>query len=371
VIAAERAVRHGAGGQRAPLAAGDELAAGDRVETDAPGAAAIIELGEGARLRLHAHSALASLSLDDAARPDGGRPRVRAVLDRGALGVEISSTPRTDLLVVAAQGEAWVTAAAVAPARFEVSSTIVATRVDVSAGEVSVRRFQDGRTIGLAAGRYAVISETAALAAFSRSGPALLVGNGPQAEEADAPYVARLRRLGLEVVQIQDSALARADLDGKALIFVSPSSQATDIRVDLRDLPVPLVNAEYTYVDDLGMMPRSPRPSDDVEGQSRVVVVDPRHPIAAGLAGEVQVTSVEDNFAVARPGPLAQIVATLPGPAQGVAVFAFERGAPLHRALAPARRVNLFFQHKTARRLTEDGWRLFDGAVRWVLGQSG
>jgi hypothetical protein len=124
--------------------------------------------------------------------------------------------------------------------------------------------------------------------------------------------------------------------------------------------------------------------------QLYVVITNPNHPLAAGLSGRVQVYRVprEMNWG-AHLAPGAQVVATLApslaaaGDAaantatdySGAAVIYFvpKGGALAEGATAAGLRIQYFVENEngpgTYNLMTEDGFRLFDAAVKWALTQ--
>jgi len=124
--------------------------------------------------------------------------------------------------------------------------------------------------------------------------------------------------------------------------------------------------------------------------QLAIVITNPNHPLAAGLSGRVQVYRVlrEMNWG-AHLAPGAQVVATLApslaaaGDAaanaatdySGAAVIYFvpKGGALAEGATATGLRIQYFVENEngpgTYNLMTEDGFRLFDAAVKWALTQ--
>jgi hypothetical protein len=152
-------------------------------------------------------------------------------------------------------------------------------------------------------------------------------------------------------------------------VAISATIHSTDINTELRDLPVPVVVWEPWLYDDLGMTgSQEAHECEFVPGSGNVLVKDPLHPLAAGLTGTVRLRSEGEPalIGVGTPGPHAAWIATLPGRPLLAAVFAYERGAPMVGASAPARRVGLFLYDDTPLRMTDAGWAIFDAAILWA-----
>lgn len=204
--------------------------------------------------------------------------------------------------------------------------------------------------------------------------PALLVVGDRPDGGGDAAVRARLERLGFAVTLRHAKDLTPDDPRGKAVVLVSSTSRATDgfdvsahlVRA-LRDSEVPLLVWEPILFHRLGMIPRGENKTDWAadRGLWDVVIADPSHPLAAGLEGRVRVAEGPDQLSWGRPRGDAAKVAHLEGNPSQAAIFAYDRGATMPGRTAPARRVGFFLFDETAARLTRDGWKLFDAAVRW------
>jgi hypothetical protein len=103
--------------------------------------------------------------------------------------------------------------------------------------------------------------------------------------------------------------------------------------------------------------------------QTTLNVVEPAHPLAAGLSGLVTVTRAARTISFGVPNANAVAVARPNGSATRAVIFGYERGAVMPGRTAPGRRVGFFFENTTANALTGAGWSLFDAAVRWVSGR--
>jgi hypothetical protein len=190
-------------------------------------------------------------------------------------------------------------------------------------------------------------------------GAILVVGRLPL-EPGDTAVRERLERLAGPVSVRTALDVTAADARGRALVAVSSTSHARELAGVLRDVPVPLVTWEPRLYPDLGLTTGGVHQVDwaTAKGQTHVVVVAPGHPLAAGLTGRVAVSSQPGQFSWGRVRPEAEKVAVLDGNPERVAVFGVH---------GPARRAGLFLFDSTATTLTDQGWSLFDAAVRWCL----
>jgi hypothetical protein len=138
-----------------------------------------------------------------------------------------------------------------------------------------------------------------------------------------------------------------------------------------RDVNVPVVTWESQLYDDLGMTTTSTLNYGTQSLQRNLAIAAATHPIASGLVGTVSATSVSSTFNWGKPNANAVKVATLTSDSTRAGVFAYERGASMPGAVAPARRVALFLGDTTASVLSVGGWKLFDQAVNWAAGSNG
>ena len=100
--------------------------------------------------------------------------------------------------------------------------------------------------------------------------------------------------------------------------------------------------------------------------QTGVDIVDPAHPIAAGLSGTVTILTGGNNIGWGnnlQPG--VQQVASVAGDPSRTTIFAYPASANVTCAALPVRRVG--FPLASGAALTLDGWRLFDAAVNWIV----
>jgi hypothetical protein len=93
------------------------------------------------------------------------------------------------------------------------------------------------------------------------------------------------------------------------------------------------------------------------------------HPMAAGLAGKVNVTSVAESFIWSVPNANALWVARPHSQTGRASIFAYEKGAGMPGLTAPGRWVGFFLEERAAAYLTTQGWSLFDAAMLWTTGR--
>jgi hypothetical protein len=106
--------------------------------------------------------------------------------------------------------------------------------------------------------------------------------------------------------------------------------------------------------------------------QTQIHIVDPSHPLAAGLTGDVTVFPTHSRIVNASDlGPQAVVVAsTMPTtvPGSSPCIFYYPKGAAtLGGFKAPAKRMGFFWHRPTV--ATPDGQKLMHAAVDWMLRQ--
>jgi hypothetical protein len=203
------------------------------------------------------------------------------------------------------------------------------------------------------------------------SGRVLLVVGAAPLTAGDNIIRDRLRSLGYSAVIVEAASATVDDANGADFGFISRTTRAADFNAAFRDLPVPLMVPEYGLFSFLGMT----GPTLDTDWgaltltTTDLIINDPSHPLAAGLAGTVTVmTPGQGLYGFGVPAAGAVTVATLVGEDGRYSIFGYEHGAAMVGLAAPARRVGWFVDKDAASRLTASGWALFDAAVKWTAG---
>jgi hypothetical protein len=203
------------------------------------------------------------------------------------------------------------------------------------------------------------------------SGRVLLIVGAAPLTAGDNALRDRLRNLGFAAVIVEAASVTVADATGTDFGFISRTIRAADFNAAFRDLPLPLLVPEYGLYSALGMT--GPNLDTDWGAMTLtttdLVITDPSHPLAAGLAGTVTVmTPGAGLYGFGVPSAGAAMVATPVGQNGRYAIFGYETGVQMVGRAAPARRVGWFVDKDAATRLTAAGWALFDAAVKWTAG---
>ncbi|MBC8121892.1 MAG: hypothetical protein H7Y22_08670 [Gemmatimonadaceae bacterium] len=195
----------------------------------------------------------------------------------------------------------------------------------------------------------------------------LLVSGSATLNTADSLVKQRLVLMGFSVSVKADDQATSADANGKALVIISASVDSDLVSTKFRSVPVPVLNWESNLFDDMGMTDSTVGSDYDINDNVKAVqIVNPDHAMAAGLSSSVTVYTDGGKMNWGTPGTNAITIATTTGDEARVVVFGYESGAAMQGINAPARRVGLFLNITEANTLTEDGWALFEAAVRWA-----
>ena len=209
--------------------------------------------------------------------------------------------------------------------------------------------------------------------------------------------------LGQQVTMMTDDTEAaemRAAADAADLVIIPESVNSGAVGTKLIATSTPLINMEaflqdeFQFVDPEGQSvdPGSPEggaggtieePTGQVEvghfgaidGETDIVIVDPSHPLAAGLSGRLTVYTLpaEINWAVTEVlASGVHSVAALPDYPEAQSIYFILPGDALFDGSpSPNLRISLFTENNndlgTYHRMTEDGHRLFDAALNWAL----
>lgn len=220
---------------------------------------------------------------------------------------------------------------------------------------------------------------------------ALVTGNAARLPQGDMALTKIMASAQQQVRRLDDDALssptARRTIAGADVVVVSSSVRPNDAGVAqaieqvLRRAPTPVVVLEPYAARGLGMVAtgQGKQVVGEVDGQTRIDIVDPQHAIARAVqlaATSVDVTTRATTLAWYAPVADARVVARVPlapgvGAASGqAAVFTLETGAALggRRDNAPARRVGMFATYDTTRNLSGFGSSWFLAALDHAAG---
>jgi hypothetical protein len=194
----------------------------------------------------------------------------------------------------------------------------------------------------------------------------LVVGTVP-VEDSDIQLRDSLVKLKFKVTPKDGDETVVGDAAGKMLIVISGSAWSDEVKGRFREVAVPVVVFDNALFAPMSM-------TDDSEGTHygsvdtrRLEILPERHPLAAGLIGEVIVADSTFMMSWGVPGPSATVVAAIIGQPNRFPIFAYEKGAPMFDDfIAPERRVGSFVRFPDESRYTAAGLQLFEASVLWA-----
>ncbi|ENU92839.1 hypothetical protein F971_01826 [Acinetobacter vivianii] len=192
--------------------------------------------------------------------------------------------------------------------------------------------------------------------------------NGASAS-ADVSIQKYLQAQGYQV-EVFDQTVTPNSLNHPDLVILSSTVASKNLKSGWRQLPIPLMTWENDYLDDLAMTgKRLDTDFGEVEKERYLWLVNAPHPLSAHLpAGTRNVYKAQAPMSWGKPGLGATIIATIYGQPEKVAIWGYEKGATMdYESLAPAKRLMFFLNNETFPNLSEDGLKLFDASVQWLL----
>jgi hypothetical protein len=198
-------------------------------------------------------------------------------------------------------------------------------------------------------------------------GAALLVVGDTTLSKSDAQLKAGLEALRFTVTARTGSASAAGDATGKALVVISGSAISADVNSKFRDVPIPVVVFDASVFGPMKMTgTKEDTDFGTALGDKRVAIVQPAHPLAAGLSGTITVANDNIQVSWGVPSSSAIKVATIAGQANHFTLFAYAAGSTMVGPVAPARRVGAFVRYPESTTYTSDGLLLFRAIVTWA-----
>lgn len=184
--------------------------------------------------------------------------------------------------------------------------------------------------------------------------------------------------LGVDSASLSILYLAAESAD---LVIVSESTTSMILRNKLKSVTTPIINYESFIQDEMGLTAVEPsgdpgEPEDFAYGvrekDTGIDIVMPGHPLAAGLAGHVDIYRETREVTWGKVGGEAKVIATLTGKNEAAAIYIYDKGAELFDGTrAAGMRIGFFLEEEnitgTSNYMTEDGLRLFDAAVKFAL----
>jgi hypothetical protein len=175
---------------------------------------------------------------------------------------------------------------------------------------------------------------------------------------------------GIVLEEIAANQVRAANMMDKALLIASPNANYFGVTPEpgLKNLPVPIIVSKDGNTDEFGMGAFQNTPEYTTNLPVKITIINPDHPLAAGLRGVVPVLLTRCRLVRGTNlGPDAIKIATTPEqPQSSWGIFAYEKGGMMPGGLrAPAKRVGFFWHRPSAP--TPEGKKLFIAAVEWAI----
>jgi FecR protein len=357
------------GDTRVRARAGMSVADDNGVTTESGGEATlvysdgtVIELGRGTVLRSVAKAPPESNSIFNR----------RVVIEKGWIHARVTPASESKIATVFHTDVASIR---VTGTELSIAASSTKALVAIEHGSVEIMRSADGARVRLRDNQWVEVADDRPFVEKRVLGEIALVtgrlgpnegerGGSHALNEAEVAIRDRLEAEGWRVKVFSDDEVSASDAVGKSLVIISSTVESVLIDPAFRDLAVPILCFEVWTFDDLGMTASGE--TNRHPGQTSVHIAS-SHPMAAGLAGVIRVSHAPFAMAWGAPALTAMIVATTADSAGRAVIFGYERGTAMYGTVAPARRVGFFLADDTATTITEDGWKLFDAAIRWSV----
>jgi len=225
-----------------------------------------------------------------------------------------------------------------------------------------------------ACGRYEVCADGDCTAACAAAGLRALfvVADANGLGAGDAALVSLLEHVGFEVAPVTSTEVDSVSTDGVALVLISSTAQSNAVGTRFSEVDVPVVCWDSYLYDDLGLTgPQSGVDYSAMLLEQLIRIVNPAHPLAAGLDGAVRVYEQGADMAWGAPAGDAEAIATGTYNSDSATILKLDPGdARGDGSAAPARRLGIFLGDSGPSVLTEDGERLVLAAFCWTAGQN-
>ncbi len=182
----------------------------------------------------------------------------------------------------------------------------------------------------------------------------------------DTIMINRLMGRGFMVTLVADTVVTAASADGKDWILISSSEESANLGTKLRDLSMPILCMEDGSFADMKMA--------SARGHAMTTTAlnfMGNSGLAGGLSGSVMIAAAPPEPAEMGWGTVganAIVAATIVAQPEQAALFGYEKGDDMLGLAAPARRAGFAAREDIASHFTEQGLKVFDTAVDWVLG---
>lgn len=175
----------------------------------------------------------------------------------------------------------------------------------------------------------------------------------------------RLIALGFAVTVIDDNVVDIPTAEDSNVVFISNTCDPSTAVSGLGPARATIVVSHAGLYDELGLT--QPGDNGTVSGQTTIDIIDPAHPLAAGLSGTVTVLTAANQMGWGVPDNAA-LVGTITGVPDNYTLFGYEAGTFIPGGYeVTRRRVGFFLSSATGATLTNEGWALFDASIIWAF----
>jgi hypothetical protein len=201
-------------------------------------------------------------------------------------------------------------------------------------------------------------------------GKALLVTGTIPIVGTDVKFEEAFKARGLEVEIVQERDATPMHAQGKRVVMLSYGMSSTAFKAEaFTDVPVPIIITEQNLLPRLKMSS-----AHGFTGKMTKLTFVSNHELAGGFPmGDLEVYAPAQEFFWGTPSAAGIRIAHLVGQPDKVTYFAYEKGAMMDGAVAPAKRVQFF--HATHSPdpidknlyLNANGLKLLGAAIDWCL----
>ncbi|HPG38935.1 MAG TPA: cellulase family glycosylhydrolase [bacterium] len=194
----------------------------------------------------------------------------------------------------------------------------------------------------------------------------LVTANAATVKPGDTRVVEYLKLAGYNTIFVDDDTADAPDAANMDLVLISSTIVPTKVKDKFNHITIPIIVWEARLFDDLKMTDVLALTDYGTADGKFITIINPTHPLAAGLNNDVMVMDYDYKLTWGKPAPAAITVAGITGQSGLYSLFAYEKGADMFGLTAPARRVGLFLYDESGSQLNQNGWLLFDAALEWA-----
>ena len=203
-------------------------------------------------------------------------------------------------------------------------------------------------------------------AGWATAAKIVMVAANDPLNASDTDLKAHLEALGFEVEAHSTNEAQPVDTSGADGVLVCESVSSGNVTNAYRNVAMPLMTSESYILDDIKLAPDG---TFDHAVGTGITIVDPSHPIAGGLSGDVKVAAVAAEICSCSGIAVEGAIIANSQASGKPCIAAFEAGAVDMEGVAiPARRVYYFAHNNLIPSLTPEGWELVENSILWAMG---